>query len=112
LAELEQDVNILGVFEKVLELDDVEVLNGSMDLDLAHKLLLGPTLGEGCFLNYLGCSHLLGVLLHELVTLGKASFSEEFPFDVLAGHHFTVVFDDFLLHNLREVLVGLVWVHL
>lgn len=112
MTEFEQDVNILGVFEEVLELDDVEVLYGSVDLDLAHKLLLGPALGEGCFLNYLGCSHLLGVLLHKFVTLGKASFSEEFALDVLAGHYFTVVFDDFLLHNLGEVLVGLVWVHL
>ena len=36
LAKLQQDVNILAVFEKVLEVAHMVVLDAAMDFDLTH----------------------------------------------------------------------------
>lgn len=41
LANLEQDVDILGVLKEVLELADLGVLQTSVDFDLRHQLLFG-----------------------------------------------------------------------
>ena len=45
-AQFEQDVHVFLVLKEVLELYHVDVLDGSMNFDLAHKLLLGPALGQ------------------------------------------------------------------
>ena len=37
-AHLKQDVNVLMVFEKVLEANDIRVLQRSVDANLTHKL--------------------------------------------------------------------------
>ena len=39
VAELEKDVGVLLVFEKVVELDDVPVVEGAVDADLGLELL-------------------------------------------------------------------------
>jgi hypothetical protein len=44
MAELEENIDIFNVLEDMLELDDVLVFDGSVDLDLRHELLLGPAL--------------------------------------------------------------------
>lgn len=44
LAELQQDVHVFSIFEKVLEPYDVVVVKTAMDLDLGHELLLGAGL--------------------------------------------------------------------
>jgi len=36
LAKLQQNVNVLGIFEEMLELTNMEVLDAAVDLDLAH----------------------------------------------------------------------------
>lgn len=41
-AELEQDVDVLGIFKEVLEPDDIIVMERSVDFDFRHELLLGP----------------------------------------------------------------------
>lgn len=42
LAKLEKNVNTFRVLEEVHELADVRVLDGTVDLDLGHQLLLSP----------------------------------------------------------------------
>jgi hypothetical protein len=44
LTQLKQDVDVLRVFEEVLELADVGVLDASVNFDLAHQLLLRAAL--------------------------------------------------------------------
>lgn len=51
LAKFQQDVNVLGILEEVLELTNMEVLDAAVDLDLAHQLLLGSTFGQARLLN-------------------------------------------------------------
>ena len=41
-TELEQDVDVLGIFKEVLEPDDIIVMERSVDFDFRHELLLGP----------------------------------------------------------------------
>ena len=43
VAELKQDIDTLAVFEKVLKLGNVLVLDRAVDLNLTHELLLGAT---------------------------------------------------------------------
>ena len=45
LTQLKEDVHVLGVLEEVFEANDVVVVQTAVDLDLRHKLLLGPALG-------------------------------------------------------------------
>jgi len=40
LAQLKQDVNVLGILEEVFETDDVIVLQTAMNFDFRHQLLL------------------------------------------------------------------------
>lgn len=44
LAELKQNVNVLSVFEEMLEADNMVVMEGTVNLDLTHQLLLGARL--------------------------------------------------------------------
>ena len=43
LAQLQQDVHVLGVLEEVLKLYYMLVGDRPMDLNLTHQLLLGAT---------------------------------------------------------------------
>ena len=43
LAQLQQDVHVLGVLEEVLKLYYMLVGDRQMDLNLTHQLLLGAT---------------------------------------------------------------------
>ena len=44
VAELEKDVHILTIFEEVLEVAHMGVLDAAMNLDLTHQLLFRTTL--------------------------------------------------------------------
>ena len=46
LAQLQKNVDIFGIFEEVLELTNMVVLDAPVDFDFAHKLLLCATLCE------------------------------------------------------------------
>lgn len=43
MAKLEQDVDVVTIFEKMHKLSDVRMFYRSMDLDLTHKLLFCST---------------------------------------------------------------------
>lgn len=75
LTQFQQDVYVLGVFEEVLELTYVGVLDAPVDLDLAHELLLGTALCKAGLLDDLGCMYVLCLGIYEFPTLGEASFS-------------------------------------
>jgi hypothetical protein len=77
LAKLEQDVNIFGILEEVLETDDVIMMKAAMNLDFRHELLLCARLRERSLCNNLGGRHSLSLKVCEFVALGKTSFSEE-----------------------------------
>ena len=46
LTQLKQYVHILAVFKEMLEQADMVVLDGPVNLDLTHQLLLGSALGQ------------------------------------------------------------------
>ena len=105
VAELEQNVDVLGVLEEVVELGDVLVLHRSVDLDFTHQLLLGPAALERGLLDYFCRRHVVVVALHELVALREASLAQEFSLHVLAVAYFSVRVLHALLHN-RRTLAG------
>ena len=90
LAQLEEDIHILAVFEEVQELGHVRMLDRPVNFDLTHQLLLRPTPLQRGLLNDLGRAHCLRVHLHELVALGEAALSKELAFDVLPVADLTI----------------------
>mmetsp|Transcript_23065 Transcript_23065/g.30686 ORF Transcript_23065/g.30686 Transcript_23065/m.30686 type:complete len:116 (-) Transcript_23065:289-636(-) len=75
LAKLQQDVHILTIFEKVLEVAHMRVLDTAMNLDLTHELLLGPTLRQRRLLDDFGGVDEVGFCVDELEALGEASLA-------------------------------------
>ena len=47
LAQLEENVDVLCVLEEVFKTDDVVLVEGAMDFDFGHQLLLGSSLRQG-----------------------------------------------------------------
>ena len=115
LTKLEKYVNAFRVLEEVHELANILVLDGSMDLDFGHQLLLGSASLQRGLVDDLGCTNTLRLALHKLIALGKATLSKEFTLDVLAERGVSVLVLDSLLDDLgigaavatRAVKVGL-----
>ena len=94
------------------ELSHIDMLHRSVNLDLTHQLLLCSTSLETGLLNDFCSSDCFIVTLNEFITFSKATFSQEFSFDVLPIANFTVlVFNSFLydlaLSLLLRMEVGL-----
>ena len=77
LAELQKDVNILAVFEEVLKVAHIDMLDAPVDFDLTHQLLFSTTLCQTRLLDNLGCMNKLGFRIDELEAFGESTFSEE-----------------------------------
>jgi hypothetical protein len=99
LAQLEDDVNVLRILEEVLEADDVAVVEGPMNFDLAHELLLGPRLRQRRLVDYLGRRDAPRLRIRELVALGEAALAQEFSSEVLLDTNVAVEADDLLLND-------------
>lgn len=99
LAELEEDVNILGVLEEVLETYDVVLMKRAMNLDLGHELLLGASLGECAFHDDLSGTDPFIFKVSELEAASETSLSEELALQVLLDADLAVIFDDFLFYD-------------
>ena len=99
LAQLQEDVDVLGVLEEVLEADDVVLVQGSVNLDLTHQLLLGSSLGQSGLHNDFGGRDTLVFEVGELETAGETTFTEELALEVLLDADFAVVLDDFLFDD-------------
>ena len=97
VTELKEDVDILLVFEEVLELYNVLVLDRSVDLDLTHELLLCSTLCQRCLNNHLCSADYAVFLVGEFIAPGKTSFAQELALEILPHLHFTIVLAKFLL---------------
>jgi len=59
MAELEQDINILGILKKVLKAYNMVLMERSMNFDFGHQLLLCSSFSEGALLNDFGCGNSL-----------------------------------------------------
>ena len=99
LAELEQDVDVLGVLEEVLEADDVVLVQRAMNLDLGHELLLGSGLRQCALHDDFGGADSLVLQIGELEAAGEATLAEELALEVLLDADLAVVFDDFLFDD-------------
>lgn len=99
LAQLQQDIHVVCILEKVLKLHHILVLDRSVDLDLAHKLLFCSALGETCLQNDFSSGHSTCLLTRELIALRESSLAEEFALDVAADHglasgfHYALFYD-------------------
>ena len=99
LAELEQNVHVLGVLEKVLETYDVVLMKRAMNLDFRHELLLGTSLCESALHDNLSSADSLVLEVGELETASETSFAQELALEVLLDADLAVVFDDFLFYD-------------
>jgi len=75
LAQLQEDVDELCVFEEVVEAHDVLVLEGAVDADLTHKFLFGPRFDQRGLGHDLGGQDLLGLEAGELLDAGKPALA-------------------------------------
>ena len=110
-AHFEQDVHVLGVFEEVLEADDILVMQTAMNLDLTHELLLGARLGQCRLVNDLGRSDAVVLLVGELVAAGETTLAEETAFTVSLDTDVAVEAND-LFFNDRICLLLVLLLHL
>ena len=107
LAQLKQDVDVLAVLEEMLKVANVRVLDAPVDLDLAHKLLLGSTLCQTALLDDFGRMHECSLRIDELEALGEASLAEEFSFEIASDANFTIrLFELFFNHGLLGLVRG------
>ena len=61
-AEIKQNIDIIVIFEKWIEANDVLVVEGSMDLNLALEFLLRSSLGQTTLGdNFTSLYHILSV---------------------------------------------------
>jgi len=74
-TEFKKDVDVVGVFEEMLELDYILVLDAPVNFDFTHQLLLGPASGDTSLLDHFGCVVVIIVLVQEGVALGKSAFA-------------------------------------
>lgn len=47
MAKLQQNINVVAIFEKMHKLSNVDMFHRSMNLDLTHQLLLGSASLQG-----------------------------------------------------------------
>ena len=100
MTELQQDIDVVAIFEEMHKLSNVGMLHRSMNLDFTHQLLLGPAPLQRRFLNDLGRSDCLGLALNKFVAFGETTFSQEFSFHVLSIADFSILVFDPLLDDL------------
>ena len=98
LAKLEKDVHILAVLEKVLEVAHVGMLDASMNLDLAHKLLLGATFRQAGLLDDLGCMDETCIGIDEFVAFCEATLTKELALDVSSNANLSAIFLEFFFN--------------
>ena len=76
-AELEQNVDVLGILKHMFEVHNIGVVQRSVDLDLRKQLGPLPALLKGYLGDDLCRKDLLGLQIGALVALGETSFPEE-----------------------------------
>jgi hypothetical protein len=99
LAEFKQDVDVLRVFKEVLKSHNVVVVEGAVNFDFTHELLLGPRLGERILHDDLCSLNLFVFKVLKFIAFGKATLAKEFAFEVLFDADVAVEFDNFLFYN-------------
>lgn len=99
LTELKQNVNIFSIFEEMLKSHDVLVMKRTMDFDLTHQFLFGSRFGQSRFVDDFGSWNFASFCIGELVTFGKAAFTEELTFDILFDANVAIETDNFLFDN-------------
>ena len=101
LAQFEKDVNILTVFEEVLEMTHIIVFDAAVNLYLAHQFLLGTTLGQTRLLDDLGRVDEGGIGIDEFVTLREATLPKKLAFEVATDSNLaTLLLELFLYYGL------------
>ena len=105
LTKLQQNVDILSIFEEVLEPDNVLVVQRPVDLDFTHQLLFGPRFRQGRLINYFGGGHFASLRICELVAFGEATLTQELAPDVLLDANVAVEADNFLFYNNRIAFI-------
>ena len=106
LAQLEEDIHILAVFEEVQELGHVRMLDRPVNFDLTHQLLLRPAPLQRRLLDNFSSTHGLGVHLHELIALGEATLSQELALDVLSVADLAICVLNALFNELSGWVAG------
>ena len=98
MAKLEQDVDILAVFEKVLKVAHMVMLDAPMDLDLAHELLLGAAFRQAGLLDDFGRVDECGIGINEFVAFCEATLAEELALNVSPNANLSAVFLKFFFN--------------
>ena len=85
-AKLHDHVVVVCIFEMAQELDDVRVVERSVNLDFGHQLFSGAGAREGTLLHHLAGIVVVGVQVGEDKAASKAPFAKQLPSAVRLGH--------------------------
>ena len=97
-TDLQQNVDVFVVLEKVLKLAYKGVFDTFVDPDLRHELLLGARFGERSLLDKFASKDRLGLLTYEFIALCEPALSQEFSLVVVAGADAPIFEFKFLLN--------------
>jgi hypothetical protein len=89
-THLQQDVHVIDVFKKVLELAHIVMLQAPVNLNLRHQLLFSATLSQTCFLNQFASMKVLGLLIQKFIALCKPTFTQKFSLLVSSDAHLSI----------------------
>lgn len=72
------------------ELSNIWMLDGPVNFDLAHQLLLCPASLQRGLLDDLGGANSLRIHLDELIALGEATLTKKLTFDIRSVAYLTI----------------------
>lgn len=99
MAKFKENIDVISVFKEVLKLNNVLMLDRSVNFNLTHELLLRSAFGKRGLENYFSGCDRSSLLTSELVAFREATFSKEFALDISAHLGFTGWLNDSLLDN-------------
>ena len=83
----------------MLEADDVRVMQGSVNFDFTHELLLGSGLSQRGLVDNFGSRNSFCLLVGEFVTFGETTFTQELSSEISFDADISVESNDFLFNH-------------
>ena len=100
MAQLKQYINVFSIFEEMLELYHMLMLNTSMDLNFTHQLLFSATFSKWGFQDDFSCVYSFGLHILEFIAFCKTSFTQKLSFYIFFQLNFSVILDYLFFYDL------------
>lgn len=75
----------------MLKLDNVLMIDRSVNFDFTHQFLLSAALRQRGFYHNFGSLNVLSLLVNEFIAFGESPLAKEFSFEILLDLNFSIV---------------------